>query len=108
MSVETAARMGQLQYQSLDNWQKVHNFFIKYQDRIMYGTDLEQSHTDNPDSVRKNAHEQWTRDWQYLTTGDSLQSTMVNRKFRGLNLPKEVIDKIYYTNANKWYFDKKQ
>lgn len=108
MSVETAARMGQLQYQSFENWQKVHDFFIKYQDRIMYGTDLEQSHTDNPDSVRKNAHETWIRDWRYFTTGDSLQSTMVNSKFKGLNLPTEVIDKIYYTNANKWYFDKKQ
>ncbi len=108
MSVETAARMGQLQYQSLDNWEKVHDFFIKYQDRIMYGTDLEQSHTDNPDSVRKNAHETWTRDWRYFTTGDSLQSTLVNKKFKGLDLPKEVIDKIYFTNANKWYFEEKQ
>ena len=41
MSVEPAERFGQLQYQSIKNWQKVHDFFIKYQDRIMYGTDLE-------------------------------------------------------------------
>lgn len=38
MSVEPAERIGQLQYQSIQNWQKVHDFFIKYHDRILYGT----------------------------------------------------------------------
>ncbi len=108
MSVEPAERMGQLQYQSIQNWQKVHDFFIKYKDRIMYGTDLAEVSSDNADSVKKRAHDLWMRDWKYFTTGDSLQSPMVNEKFKGLNLPKTVIDKIYYKNAEKWYFNKKQ
>src|SRR4030095_4348083 len=108
MAVEPAARMGQLQYQSIQNWQKVHDFFMKYQDRIMYGTDLSQEPPDNPDTVRKNAHEQWLSDWQYLTTGDSLQSPFVNRKFKGLQLPKSVVDKIYFKNPEKWYFNKRK
>jgi predicted TIM-barrel fold metal-dependent hydrolase len=107
MSVEPAARMGQVQYQSIGNWQKVHDFFIRYQDRIMYGTDLSQEAPDNPDSVKKNAHDHWLKDWQYLTTGDSLQSPYVNQKFKGLQLPKTVVDKIYYKNAEKWYLNKK-
>ena len=107
MSVEPTERWGQLQYQSIQNWQKVHDFFIKYQDRIMYGTDLGAEENNNPDSVKMKAHTLWLSDWKYLTTGDSLQSPFVNNKFKGLHLPKEVIDKIYYKNTEKWYFSKR-
>ena len=106
MSVEPAERLGQLQYQSLRNWQKVHDFFIKYQDRIMYGTDLGVENSQSPQEVKKHANELWTRDWRYFTTGDTLESPFVNEKFRGLNLPRTVIDKFYYKNAEKWYFDR--
>ena len=108
MAVEPAARMGQLQFQSLSNWQKVHDFFMKYQDRIMYGTDLSAMRPDNPDTVKKTAHEGWMRDWIYLTSGDSLQSPYVDKKFKGLQLPKDVIDKIYFKNAEKWYFSRRK
>ena len=108
MSVEPAERLGQLQYQSIENWQKVHDFFIKYQDRIMYGTDVEDNHSLDPGDLKQHAHEGWVRDWKYFTSGDSLQSPFVTKKFKGLHLPKKVIDKIYFTNASKWYFDKKR
>ncbi len=108
MYVEPAERFGQLQYQSLQNWQKVHDFFIKYQDRIMYGTDLEDNVEMAPGEIKKHAHELWLRDWRYLTTGDSLQSAFVNPKFKGLQLPRTVIDKIYYSNPEKCYFSKKR
>lgn len=106
MAVDFAERMGQLQYQSIKNWQKVHDFFIKYQDRIMNGTDLSAEESENPDEVKKKAHDLWMRDWKYLNTDDSLESPFVNEKFKGLKLPKTVIDKIYYKNAVKWFFDK--
>ncbi len=106
MSVETAARLGQIQFQSQTDWQKVHDFFIKYQDRIMYGTDLAALEKDNADSVRKYAHETWTKDWRYFTTADSLESPHVNKRYKGLKLPKTVIDKIFFKNAEKWYFGK--
>jgi predicted TIM-barrel fold metal-dependent hydrolase len=106
--MEPAERFGQLQYQSIQNWQKVHDFFIKYQDRIMYGTDLEDSYLMDPEEIKKHAHEIWVRDWRYLTTADSLQSAFVNQKFKGLQLPKTVIDKIYYSNPEKCYFSKKK
>lgn len=108
MAMEPAERMGQLQFQSIQNWQKVRDFFIKYQDRIMYGTDLGELSSDNADSVKKRAHDLWIRDWKYLTSGDSLQSPFVNQKFKGLQLPKEVVDKIYHRNAKNWYFSKKK
>jgi predicted TIM-barrel fold metal-dependent hydrolase len=108
MSLDPAERFGQLQYQSLQDWQKVHDFFIKYQDRIMYGTDLEDNYSQAPGYIEHHAHELWLRDWQYLTSGDSLQSPFVNGKFKGLHLPKSVIDKIYYKNAEKQFFSKKK
>lgn len=106
MSVEPAERLGQLQHQSIQNWQKVHDFFIKYQNRIMYGTDLEENNAQQPGELKKRAHDVWTKDWRYFTTGDSLQSPYVNQKFKGLHLPKDVVDKIYFKNAEKWYFSK--
>jgi predicted TIM-barrel fold metal-dependent hydrolase len=107
MCVDPAERMGQLQYQSIRDWQKVHDFFIRYQDRIMYGTDLEDNYSEAPDYIKGHAHELWLQDWQYLTSGDSLQSPFVSEKFKGLHLPKPVIDKIYFSNADKWYFPKR-
>ena len=38
--VDLAARMGQVQYQSNHDRGKVRRFFIRYQDRLLYGTDL--------------------------------------------------------------------
>lgn len=108
MSVEPAERIGQLEYQSIQNWQKVHDFFIKYQDRIMYGTDMEDNISMAPGDIKTKAHKLWLRDWRYFNTGDSLSSLFVNQKFKGLHLPKSVVDKIYYKNAEKWYFSKKQ
>lgn len=106
MYVEPAERFGQLQYQSIQDWQKVHDFFIKYQDRIMYGTDLEDHNGLAPEMITKRAHELWLRDWIYLTSNDSLQSAFLDKKFRGLHLPRTVIDKIYYSNPKKFYFSK--
>ncbi len=107
MSIEPAERWGQLQYQSLQNWQKVRDFFIKYQDRIMYGTDVEENSSQKPGELNIHAHKLWMNDWRYLNTEDSLQSPFVDKKFKGLHLPKTVINKIFYTNAEKWYFTKK-
>ena len=39
-TVDMAARMSQVQYQSVRDCEKVRNFFIRYQDRLLYGTDL--------------------------------------------------------------------
>ena len=39
MSVDLVERICHFQYQSVQNWEKVHDFIIKYQDRLLYGTD---------------------------------------------------------------------
>lgn len=103
MALDFAERVGHVQFQTMQNWQKVHDFFIKYQDRLIYGTDLEEDEGDEQSVIEKKAHELWIRDWKYFTSGDTLQSPLVNGKFLGLKLPKKVIDKLFYKNAMKWY-----
>lgn len=102
MSVETAARMGQIFYQTASEREKVRNFFIKYQDRILYGTDMGASGGESTEGLGKELHDTWMRDWQYFVTDDSLTSDLVKVPFQGIKLPKDVVDKIYYHNAVKW------
>ena len=102
-AVDMAARMGQLFYQTRDDREKVRNFFIKYQDRILYGTDIIDSGQEK-EKFQKQIHETWLRDWEYLVTDHKMTSTnLMNGGFRGLQLPKEVVDKIYRLNTEKWY-----
>jgi predicted TIM-barrel fold metal-dependent hydrolase len=98
-SVDLAARMGQVQYQSVRDYAKVRDFFIRYQDRLMYGTDLTYEPGGDAAEFKRSADGVWRSDWQYLATGDTQHVDTVKADVRGLALPRAVIDKIYYTNA---------
>lgn len=102
-NVETAARMSQVQYQSVRDYEKVRNFFIKYQDRILYGTDLTLGPDDDAAQFKASAHEVWTRDWRYLATDESQRVEIIKADVKGLALPREVIDKVFYANAKRTY-----
>jgi hypothetical protein len=103
LAVDLAARICHLQYQSAKDREKVRNFCIKYQDRLLYGTDLADTGTDNGEELAKQVHETWIDDWKYFTTKDEMTSVVFEGKFEGLQLPKEVVRKIYSENAIKWY-----
>jgi len=98
-SVDMAERLGQVQYQSVRDYEKVRNFFIKYQDRLLYATDLTLNPGDDPQEFKRHAHEVWTRDWRYLATDETQRVAVIEADVRGLALPREVIDKVYYQNA---------
>ena len=100
-NVDMAARMSQVQYQSVRNYDKVRNFFIKYQDRLLYGTDLTLNPGDDPQEFKREAHGFWTRDWRYLATDESQRVEIIKADVRGLALPRAVIDKVYYGNARR-------
>lgn len=99
-AVDVAARICHFQVQ---NREKVRNFLIKYQDRIIYGTDIEISENDNIQNSMAMFHEIWMDHWEYFATDSILSSTIVDNEFQGLALPKTVLEKIYYENAIKWY-----
>ncbi len=101
-SMDMSARMGQLYYQTVENHDKVRDFFIQYQDRLLYGTDITDQGGDKA-SFENRLHQTWVNDWKYFVTDDEMTSNLINGKFQGLKLPKEVVDKIYAKNARKWY-----
>ncbi len=101
-AVDMAARMGQLFYQTVEDREKVRNFFIKYQDRLMYGTDII-DRGENKESFQNRIHETWLRDWEYLVTDNEMTSNLIDGNFMGLQLPKEVVNKIYAENFKRWY-----
>ena len=103
MAVDMAARIGHLQYQSITNRDEVRNFFINYQDRIIYATDSGISSTSDPEETKKNLHQTWMDDWKFFVTDEVMTTPEVNGSFHGLKLPKTVIDKIYYANAIHWF-----
>ncbi|KRE85617.1 amidohydrolase [Rhodanobacter sp. Soil772] len=98
-TVDMAARMSQVQYQSVRDREKVRNFFIRYQDRVLYGTDLTFAADAKPAEFRREAHAVWSSDWRYLATGESQRVDMIHADVPGLALPRAVVDKIYYANA---------
>jgi hypothetical protein len=100
-NVDLAARVTQVQYQSVRDREKVRNFYIKYQDRLIYATDLTENPGDVPAEIRKSARETWLSDWRYLATPETQHVEMIKADVPGLALPRAVIDKIYYRNARK-------
>lgn len=103
-SVDLAARMTQMMYQSAREYDKVRAFFVKYQDRLIYATDLTENPGDDKAEFRKEAEAFWLSDWRYLATADSQTVEALHADIRGLALPRAVVEKIYYENARRIYF----
>jgi hypothetical protein len=101
--VDLAARMGQVQYQSNRDRAGVRAFFIKYQDRLLYGTDLTQDSSSESSAMRKEAHQRWLSDWIYFNTGETQKVSELDAPAPGLALPKGVIDKMYRRNAERLF-----
>jgi len=95
--VDTAARVPDLMIQPRE---KVRAFMTKYQDRVLYATDLVLMATDNPDRAVTRWEEEYLRDWKYFAT----DQTVVYRdyKVKGLALPEPILAKLYRLNAEKW------
>jgi hypothetical protein len=102
MAVDIAARICHLQYQSSKDRNKVLDFCIKYQDRLLYGTDLTDA-GDNREELSKRIYQTWLDDWKYFTSKVEMTSENFTGKFEGLQLPKEVVSKIFGQNVIRWY-----
>ena len=103
MAVDMAERISHFQYQAVTDWQKVHDFFIKYQDRLIYATDQTIKASNVAAATNREAHESWLRHWRFFTSGEKMKVPKVENEFNGLKLPREVVDKIYRKNAEKWF-----
>ena len=104
MNIDMSARMAHLQYQSVADRERVRNFIIKYQDRMAYGTDITiNSAESNPEARSKALLERWQSNWIYLATDSVQKIRNIAGDVKGLRLPKEVVDKIYKINADRYF-----
>jgi hypothetical protein len=76
---------------------------IRYQDRLLYGTDSQFGEEEKPLTKSVEMEKIWREDWRFLVSADWMENTKVNGKFQGLRLPRQVIDKIYHGNFLKFF-----
>jgi predicted TIM-barrel fold metal-dependent hydrolase len=96
-AVDTAARVKRLVLQPRD---RVRAFMLKYQGRILYGTDLNfYPGTDAP-QVAWRWETQYALDWRYFATDDTFEYQ--GQKVQGLGLPRSVLKMLYHDNAVRW------
>ncbi len=100
-SLDLAERVSHTQYQSQQDREKVRNFFIKYQDRILYATDFGQKEETDLENLKTYMMEVWLNDWKYFNTDEMVTVPQLDTPVKGLALPKQVIDKLYRTNAER-------
>jgi hypothetical protein len=96
-AVDMAARMEYLMIQPRD---KVRNFLIKYQDRVLYATDLEFLNGQSAGEAEKDWRETYARDWKFLATDQMLPYR--GRQIQGLKLPETVLRHLFHDNAVQW------
>jgi predicted TIM-barrel fold metal-dependent hydrolase len=97
--VDVAARMVHLEYQAVKQPEKVRRFLIRYQDRVLYGSDEAYGPDDSDPAAVAAVHAGWLADWRFLATSEVMHSEDFEGAFHGLHLPRPVIDKIYRGNA---------
>jgi predicted TIM-barrel fold metal-dependent hydrolase len=94
--VETAARINDLAMQPSP---RVREFFLKYQDRVMWGTDFGEG------SVSRTGLESaFDQHWRYYGTADTVtlgNARAWHRTVSGLALPRPVLEKFAHLNAER-------
>jgi predicted TIM-barrel fold metal-dependent hydrolase len=96
-AVDTAARVAYFALQPRD---KVRAFLVKYQDRVLYGTDLEYGRKGDSDSLQE-WESTYLRDWSFFSTNETVE--FQGRKVQGLQLADSVLRKLYHDNAIHWF-----
>ena len=103
--VETAARVRDLQYQSSQDRERVRRFLIGYQDRVAYGTDLTVRPSASAEEAIAAARRRWRADWSWFATDAEVEVSQLPEPVRGLQLPREVVEKLYRLNAERFFGD---
>lgn len=89
------------QYFYLVNYDNLRAFLMEYSDRILYGTDVSTVHKseDIPDYI-----DRYSRTFRILETDGIVEGGFFGMNpVKGMALPKEVLEKIYYKNAVRLY-----
>jgi predicted TIM-barrel fold metal-dependent hydrolase len=103
-AVDTSARIGDLAYADRD---ELIAFLEKYQDRVMFGTDVvfRQPHSTMTAAERAEklaAYESnVNRHLKFFGTDEVM--TIANKEVRGVKLPKRIFEKVFFENVLRWY-----
>ena len=104
MSVDMAARISHFKVQDRD---KVQNFIINYQERLLYGTDVgirdNNSKVTSTEKAQEILNNVWLSDWEYFTTDHMMTQDDKVKEYQGLKLHESVLKNIYYENAMRMY-----
>ena len=98
-AVDLAARMP---YVMKEPRARIIAFVTKYQDRLVYATDLDLRPDANPADAVKEWEKTYARDWRFFATTETVE-TESHQKVRGLGLPQPLLQKLYHDNAVKWF-----
>ena len=85
------------QYYYLVNQENLRDFMVQFADRILYGTD--EGIIEKKSAISSHVLN-YSRTFRILETDELVP---LRNPIRGLNLPREVLEKIYYRNALKIY-----
>lgn len=102
-NTDLAERIVHLQLQCREDRDSVRNFFIKYQDRIIYGTDVIDDGNLEGTELATELERLWKSHYDFFATEKVMEVPEFEGSFKGLNLPKRVVDKIFFKNAAKTY-----
>jgi predicted TIM-barrel fold metal-dependent hydrolase len=103
-AIDTSARLLDI---ALQDTQKVRQFFLDYQDRILFGTDIvtpfpmSALSEEKCEQILSRYRSNYLDHFRYLETNDTFE--IHGRIVTGIGLPPDVLEKVYYGNALRWY-----
>jgi predicted TIM-barrel fold metal-dependent hydrolase len=97
-AVDMAARIPYFMLQPRD---KVRAFLMKYQDRVLYATDLVVMPQAKIEDVLAEFRSTYERDWKFFSTDQSVE--YMGHTYQGLALPRPILRKLFHDNAVRWF-----
>jgi predicted TIM-barrel fold metal-dependent hydrolase len=101
--VDMAARLVHLEFQAAKDPAKVRDFLLRYQDRVLYGSDDAYGPADDDDKALAEVDHGWREDFRFLATADPMTTDEFAPPFHGLALPRAVVDRLYAGNARRLF-----
>jgi predicted TIM-barrel fold metal-dependent hydrolase len=97
-AVDMAAR---IPYFMLQPREKVRAFLLKYQDRVLYATDLVVFPRSKTEDTLTEFRNTYARDWKFFSTDEKVE--YMGHTYEGLALPHTVLRKLFHDNAVRWF-----
>jgi predicted TIM-barrel fold metal-dependent hydrolase len=96
--VDMAARVPYFMLQPRD---KVRAFLLKYEDRVLYATDLVALPRSKTEDTLAEMRNTYARDWKFFSTDQNVE--YMGHTYQGLGLPRPVLRRLFHDNAARWF-----